>query len=230
VIGGGKKALVGTSAASLLCNALGQGTTVLFLNNGTVPVYLGDPTVAPSYGYPCEPLGTLVLPGNQDWYAIADPSAPARQPVNVIPGGIAATPSAAQIALQVAQQELAVQVLNTTIPSRPVLKFSGELIVTTSGATTINTAPGAGQSFYLYLVWINMVEINASGIISAAIEDSTGHILYEVVGASLASGDVDFDGYEVGNNLGIQFAASFSAGGTSQLAQIGYTYSVGAVQ
>lgn len=243
MLGGGKKIGVNAAAPTLLCRQLpgGRHDQVLFLNNGTVAVYIADGTVTPAYGYPVEPLGTLALPGDTDWYGIADPAAGnVAQVVNVIPGGLAATPSAAQIALQIAGQNLGVNVTNQpgvnvtnpSIPSRPVLKFSANKVLSASGSSVVNSAPGVGQTFFLYLVYINLLQIGgAAGVVSAALEDTNGRILYEVATIqNIPPSPVDFDGFQVGDNLGLQFVASFTAGGTTNFAQVGYNYSVGATQ
>lgn len=235
--GSGRRIKVPTSAPVLLCKRLpgGKADQVLFLNNGTVPVYLGDGTVSPAWGFPVEPLGTLAVPGDADWYGIADPTAPVPQVINVIPGGLAATPSAAQIAIQIAAQNLGVLVTNSQIPSRPVIKFAAINNVNASGLYTIMVpAPGPGQSIFVYMVSGTNYSVGPSsaGLSYTLLQlgpAAGSAILFATLGTGRTT-IADLDGFQCGDNIRLDANVSFPAGNTVPTSTLIVTYAVGPTQ
>lgn len=114
-----KRVLVGTNPTELL-DALNDGEQVLILNRGTVSIYAGSAYVdGPSTGVPIAPLGSLTVPTDRAWWALADAAAGTTpQAVYVVPGGTAYSPAPSEIALQIATSNLAAQI-GAAVPVPP---------------------------------------------------------------------------------------------------------------
>lgn len=105
------RVMVGRQAVVLVDNVPGE-TTVLLLNRGLFTVYVGGPYVdGPSTGVPLAPLGSLAVPADRQWCAVADPAAQgAAQAVYRVPGGTSYSPAPSEIAAQIQASHLAAQI------------------------------------------------------------------------------------------------------------------------
>lgn len=94
-------------------------TDVLVINQGLVPVMIGTMRDNLStLGMPLQPLATIILSGNIQYYAVA-PTAPAGGvPVDVIEGGMAFSPSPQQVVSVLNSQTLANQI-GAAVPVPP---------------------------------------------------------------------------------------------------------------
>jgi len=113
------RVMVGQQAVVLVDNVPGE-TSVLLLNRGLFPVYVGGPYVdGPGTGVPLAPLGSLAVSADRQWYAVADPAAQnATQAVYRVPGGTSYSPAPSEIAAQIQASQLAAQI-GAAVPVPP---------------------------------------------------------------------------------------------------------------
>ncbi len=111
--------MVGRQVVELVNNVPDE-TSVLLLNRGLFPVYVGGPYVdGASTGVPLAPLGSLAVPADREWYGVADPAAQnAAQAVYRVPGGTSYSPAPSEIAAQIQASQLAAQI-GAAVPVPP---------------------------------------------------------------------------------------------------------------
>lgn len=111
------RVMVGQQAVVLVDNVPGE-TSVLLLNRGLFPVYVGGPYVdGPGTGVPLAPLGSLAVTADRPWYAVAGAAAQgAAQAVYRVPGGTSYSPAPSEIAAQIQASQLAAQI-GAAVPS-----------------------------------------------------------------------------------------------------------------
>ena len=123
-----------------LLDAIGAGN-VLLMNRGQTTVYAGSDYVSgKSNGVPIAPLGTLVVPTDRAWFAVADLAAGASpQDVYVVPGGTAYSPAPSEIAAQIAASQLAAAI-GAAVPVPPSAAAIGAAVPVPPSAAAIGAA------------------------------------------------------------------------------------------
>jgi len=171
------RVMVGQQAVVLVDNVPGE-TTVLLLNRGLFPVYVGGPYVdGPSTGVPLAPLGSLAVPADRQWCGVADPAARnAAQAVYRVPGGTSYSPAPSEIAAQIQASQLAAQI-GAAVPVPPSAAAIGAAVPVPPSAAAIGAAvpvpPSAGAiASGLYTTGVRPVDGPARTAYTATVPDS----------------------------------------------------------